>query len=239
MGECLISRRECGKKKLGDTVFATITVIYPSGSACMCVCGSTILTAPDTSGSAAFIVSNASTWTVSCADGDKFDSKSVSVTTEGENKSITLSYDLYLYNNGDNSAVTGGWTYTESLQSPYVHNESSATSFSVGTTLSYSAGRNWNQGGTDTRPRYGTVYSKKKIDVTIYDTLTVKSNKAGATLRLSSSATSGVVASMTLPNGTATLNLSSISGSYYISIYNNTSGDTSYGIEISEIKLSQ
>ena len=89
---------------------ATITVTYPAGSTCTCTNGSTVLTAPDTSGSYTFILTNAGTWTVSCTDGTKTASKTVSITTDGQTASVTLMYQLVLYNAGDkNSDVTGGY----------------------------------------------------------------------------------------------------------------------------------
>ena len=89
---------------------ATIHVSYPSGSTCTATDGVTNLHAPDTSGTWVCVVPNAGTWTISCADGDSQTSAVVTISTDGEEKRVTLSYMLYLYNQGDTcDAVTGGW----------------------------------------------------------------------------------------------------------------------------------
>ncbi len=79
---------------------ATIAVTWPAGSTCTCTNGSTVLTAPDTSGSYTFTVTNTGTWTVSCTDGDKTKSASVSITTEGQAESVGLNYELVFFQTG-------------------------------------------------------------------------------------------------------------------------------------------
>lgn len=79
---------------------ATISVTYPDGSTCTATDGTTTLTAPDTTGSWACIVPNAGTWTVSCTDGTKTKSITVSISTDGEAKSVTLGYSEYLVKSG-------------------------------------------------------------------------------------------------------------------------------------------
>lgn len=89
---------------------ATIHITYPAGSTCTATDGTTTLSAPDTSGTWVCVVPNAGAWTISCADGDSQTSSVVTISTDGEEKSVTLSYMLYLYNQGDTcDAVTGGW----------------------------------------------------------------------------------------------------------------------------------
>lgn len=90
---------------------ATINITYPAGSTCTCSDGTTTLSAPDTSGTWACIVPNAGAWTASSTNGTESDSQIVSITTDGQSKSIELSYNLrYLYKDGDKcDSVTGGW----------------------------------------------------------------------------------------------------------------------------------
>ena len=90
---------------------ATINITYPAGSTCTCSDGTTTLSAPDTSGTWACIVPNAGAWTVSSTNGTESDSQIVSITTDGQSKSIELSYNLrYLYKDGDKcDSATGGW----------------------------------------------------------------------------------------------------------------------------------
>ncbi len=71
---------------------ATINITYPAGSTCTCTDGTTTMTAPDTSGTWACIVPNTGTWTVTITDGNRTKSSSVSITADGQGKSLTLSY---------------------------------------------------------------------------------------------------------------------------------------------------
>lgn len=108
MGEAFLVRRG-GSSKL----FAIISVSYPAGSVCTCTMGSKVLKAKNTSGKALFNVPALGTWTVSCTDGSNTASKDVSITTEGQNESVKLSYFTYYYNKGDQcTEVTGGWIKT-------------------------------------------------------------------------------------------------------------------------------
>lgn len=94
---------------------ATISVTYPVGSTCTCTFsyeGETIMTytAPDTSGSYTFTVSNTADWVVSCTNGTQTASKTVSITQDEQSESVVLAYQLVLYNAGDkNLDVTGGY----------------------------------------------------------------------------------------------------------------------------------
>lgn len=71
---------------------ATIAVTWPSGSTCTAKCGSTTLTAPNTSGSYTFTVHTAGSWVVSCSGGGLSASQTVSITASGQSKSVTLAY---------------------------------------------------------------------------------------------------------------------------------------------------
>lgn len=71
---------------------ANIQVTYPAGSTCTCSKGEIVLNAPDTTGSHIFVVPEAGEWIVSSTDGELTDSESVTITSDGESKSITLEY---------------------------------------------------------------------------------------------------------------------------------------------------
>lgn len=90
------------------SLYAVIAVTYPSGS--ICTCGGKA--AKDTSGYALFPV-KAGTYTVECHTSDNSKSKSTSVTVaesdKGKCKSVSLSYQLVLFDYGDKTTVTGGW----------------------------------------------------------------------------------------------------------------------------------
>ena len=92
----------------GAPIRAIIAVTYPEGSLCTCSNGSRTLRARDTSGRALFNVPLGE-WTVSCTDGTNTSSKAVSITAEGQNESVTLSYELVLFDNGNYDQETGGW----------------------------------------------------------------------------------------------------------------------------------
>lgn len=93
----------------GDT-YAFVVAAYPAGSTCTCVKGGKTLTAKDTSGTWAFQIPEAGTWTVTSTDGTDTASTTVTISTEGQSESITLSYRLYIIKNGiwqiDDSTVT-------------------------------------------------------------------------------------------------------------------------------------
>lgn len=84
----------------GIPVFAaSIPVTYPVGAVCTCSSGSTVLTAPDTSGLYTFAVPYAGDWTVKAVQGGNSDSKVISV-TEAKAYHVTLSFREYLIENG-------------------------------------------------------------------------------------------------------------------------------------------
>lgn len=145
---------------------ATITITYPAGSTCTCTDGTTMLTAPDTSGSHTFVVPNAGTWTVSCTDGTETASKDVSITTDGQSESVTLKYipEGSLYYHGDECAdITGGWEKTN----PY-------SQYSTGTLTKYDDYVKIVATGVNTVVRAST---KKAISLSGYDTLILNVTK--------------------------------------------------------------
>lgn len=90
-------------------LFAVIAVTYPEGSVCTCSNGTKTLKARDTSGKALFNVS-IGTWTVSCTDGSRTKSTQVSITADGQNVSVTLKYQFWLFRGSDNYAEQSvGW----------------------------------------------------------------------------------------------------------------------------------
>ena len=94
---------------------ATINVTYPAGSTCKAThTDGIVLNAPDTSGTWACVVPKSGTWTILAQDTSAGKSKSVDVniTTDGQSERVTLSYwDGTLFDNGNQySEITGGWT---------------------------------------------------------------------------------------------------------------------------------
>jgi hypothetical protein len=78
-------------------LFAAIGVTYPAGSTLTCTNGSKTLTAKNASGQWVFAIPEAGTWTVTATNGTNTKSQSVSITTEGQFESVTLSYQLVLF----------------------------------------------------------------------------------------------------------------------------------------------
>lgn len=88
-----ITERRQSKSVTLQYFTSTIAVTWPSGSTCTAKCGSTTLTAPNTSGSYTFTVHTAGSWVVSCSGGGLSASQTVSITASGQSKSVSLTYN--------------------------------------------------------------------------------------------------------------------------------------------------
>ena len=191
---------------------ATIVATYPAGSTCTCSDGTTTLTAPDTSGSATFTVPNTGNWTVTATDGSSTTSQAVSITTEGQSESVTLTYELVLFNNGDYAAETGGFT-------------------GISNNKLYTKNTGYNGSYT-----YTPWYSNNAVDITNYSTLKFTVEKGGVTgddnnynlldvgitKTKGTSNTNDLAAKVSVEDNDATadkeytLDISNFSGTYYI-----------------------
>lgn len=130
MGEAFLTRRG------GGYAFAQIDVEYPEGSTCTCSNGTRTLTAKTTGGKWIFNIPSAGTWTVTATDGDKEKSQSVSITTKGQIERVNLLYRFILhdYESGESAdwaAYTYGVIQTESDGALGLHpnNSNNASSF--------------------------------------------------------------------------------------------------------------
>lgn len=138
----------------GDT-YAFIVVTYPAGSTCTCAKGGKTLTAKDTSGTWAFQVPEAGTWTVTSTDGTNTASTTVVIDTEGQSESVELLYRLYLYNRGDQcTSVTGGWSNSHGGGSGVRINTDNIEIYQISTS-----------------GRGASVYTTNQIDFTNYSTI--------------------------------------------------------------------
>ena len=217
---------------------ATIKVTYPAKSKCVIKNSSGTQVASDTNTG-----TSAKTWTATvnakgtytvtatATDGSgKTKSTTVSITTDGQSKSVTLVYEMVLFDGGDNTGVTGGWAYTitdEGYGVPNVRGDN----LTVGTTLYWLPGRSWNDEGTDQKSRSGYAHTKNKIDVTKYNTITAMSNHAVGHLTVGN-------ASVALKVGTVSLDISDLTGSYEVRLGDTVSGDKCSEVEISKLYLS-
>lgn len=218
---------------------ATINITYPAGSTCTCSDGTTTLSAPDTSGTWACIVPNAGTWTAAATDGVENTSESVSITTDGQTVAVELSYYTYLFKpNTDTTNVTGGWQLNSNGSLDSAGDQLVATF-----TNAYNHNRAFN------------VATINKIDFTEFTTLvatckaTDKNNAAprSATFAVASTqsgfnnagAASTKIASTTFSNSTTTvtIDVSGISGSYYVTFVVELSNYNTGTLTVDEVKL--
>lgn len=139
---------------------ATINVTYPAGSTCTATDGATTVTAPDTSGTWACVVPNTGTWTVTCTKGSSTATASVSITADGESKSVTLAYTIEIFDtkSGHNSGLTGGWSV---YAIPYSSGENSDTSAKI----AFNGKTNFTVTGATTGGCGSAVMTKKKVTV--------------------------------------------------------------------------
>lgn len=218
---------------------ATINITYPAGSTCTCSDGTTTLSAPDTSGTWACIVPNAGTWTAAATDGVENTSESVSITTDGQTVAVELSYYTYLFKpNTDTTNVTGGWQLNSNGSLDSAGDQLVATF-----TNAYNHDRAFN------------VATINKIDFTEFTTLVAtckaadKNNAAprSATFAVASTQSgfnnagtaSTKVASATFSNSTTTvtIDVSGISGSYYVTFVVGLSNYNTGTLTVDEVKL--
>ena len=218
---------------------ATIDITYPAGSTCTCSDGTTTLSAPDTSGTWACIVPNAGTWTAAATDGVENTSESVSITTDGQTVAVELSYYTYLFKpNTDTTNVTGGWQLNSNGSLDSAGDQLVATF-----TNAYNHGIAFN------------VATINKIDFTEFTTLVAtckaadKNNAAprSATFAVASTQSgfnnagtaSTKIASTTFSNSTTTvtIDVSGISGSYYVTFVVELSNYNTGTLTVDEVKL--
>ena len=215
----------------GTSFSATISITYPSGSTCTVTNYEKTWTAPNTSGSWTFKANEVGVYTVKAVNGSKSKEKEVLITAEGQVETVELTFETILFDGGDNTSVTGGWAYTITDHGYGDPPDVRGDNLTVGTTLYWLPGRSWNAGGTDQKNRSGYAHTKKKIDVTKYNTITAVSNYAEGHLTVGN-------ASVALKVGTVSLDISALTGSYEVRLGDTVSGDTCSEVEISKLYLS-
>lgn len=214
----------------GTSFSATISITYPAGSTCTVTNYKKTWTAPNTSGSWTFKANEIGYYTVKAVSGSKGNEEEVLITAEGQVATVTLTFEMILFDGGDNTSVTGGWTYTITNYG-YGGSPVRGDNLTVGTTLYWLPGRTWNDGGTDQANRDGYAHTKNKIDVTNYNTITAVSNYAKGHLTVGN-------ASVALKVGTVSLDISALTGSYEVRLGDTVSGDRCSEVEISKLYLS-
>lgn len=181
---------------------ATINITYPAGSTCTCSDGTTILSAPDTSGTWACIVPNAGTWTATSTSGTETDSKAIAITTDGQSTSVELSYALFLFKpNAPSDIIAGEW---ELAVNSTVTAEAELTVKSVN---NYNSDKTW------------SARTKGQIDLTEYSTLQATCKASGGSrTKLEVYSGSSAVASVAIGADltTVTVDISALSGLHSI-----------------------
>ena len=185
---------------------ATINVTYPAGAICTASDGTTTLTAPDTSGTWTCIVGNAGTWTVTAADGEQSSSVAVDVTEEAA-YSAHLTFNLQIVRDGT-------LCQDFSVVSPMAVTQKDGYVLFAGTAVGYSA-----------------AYTE--VDTSDYDTMVVEgtfdpetgtNNKYyrlciwNVSTATPSYSNSKAYCNLGADEQTHTLDLSSLSGKYYVGI---------------------
>ena len=202
---------------------ATINITYPAGSTCTCSDGTTTLSAPDTSGTWTCIVPNAGTWTVTSTSGKETDSKTVTITTDGQSISVELSYALFLFKpNAPSDIIAGEW---EMPGNSTVTAEAELVVKSV---------NNYN-GNRDISAR-----TKGQIDLTEYSTLQATCKASGGSdTKLEVYSGSSVVASAAIGTSltTVTVDISALSGLHSIGFGGRHTAYLTITYTATEIKL--
>lgn len=147
----------------GTSFSATISITYPAGSICTVSNYKKTWTAPNTTGSWTFKANEVGYYTVKAVSGSKSTSKTVSITAEGQVETVTLMFELVLFdgsNGGDVTSLTGGWDNDGHNGSVTFSVDSDAIRYNY--SVDQSAGeisRTW------------CIFTKNKIDIAGYTTL--------------------------------------------------------------------
>ena len=230
-----------GGGKLKDTD-AVLIVTVPTGSTVTAAKGGTTLTptmwvkaTDNTLDCAIFSIpasqfDSTTPWTVTATLGTQTASATVLISENAE-YDLELSYSLYLYDNGDlRTAVTGGWSYAAFLNT---------SNYSAGTLNTAYNGTTCYLSASGTTKQISAV-TENKIDVTNYNALYIEVSDyifTGAGYRhlylvSSRGSVSSPAAQVQIDStGTFAVDVSSITGSYYIGLYLNsgTSGSCAIG----------
>ena len=205
----------------GGSAFAVIDISYPEGAACTCSNGVRTMQAKDTSGHWMFQIPRAGEWTVTAENESSSKSETVDV-EESRAYSLDFKFELILFNNGSYAPETGGWSCID------------------GNKLKITANA----------PQYERVEASGEnnsaIDLSSYSTLHVEGISASATSErgnmsvqiISASGGGAVVTTGELrgtSNQTKTLDISNLSGSYFIQLTISVWSDTDGTLEISKV----
>ena len=221
---------------------ATISITYPAKSKCVVKnsSGTTVASNTNTGSSAkkwTATVGATGTYTVTATATDgsgKTKSTTVSITADGQSKSVMLTYETYYYNKGDLcNAVTGGWTKTGSGGS-LAFNTASMTLYVNTWGIPIDASTINKVDLTNIKTLYFSVKSATSYDVQGYPRIGV-----ATTSNPNSTEPSQWVTSITLSASSAfttiSIDVSSLTGSYYIVFGGYNGDDGPATIEVQDI----
>ena len=202
---------------------ATISITYPAKSTCVVKnsSGTTVASNTNTGSStktwtATVNATGTYTVTATATDGSgKTKSTTVSITAEGQVKTVTLTYELVLFNNG----VVSGYAWGSSNNNGYGDAK-------VSDGLIYLYGYTWDN-DISFQSGWGEIGISSAINLSDYSALKVhlkKIDSADGTAKIQVGTTAlgdnTATKNVTLTAGTTTsLDISSITGSKYISLY--------------------
>lgn len=203
---------------------ATISITYPAKSTCVVKnsSGTTVASNTNTGSStktwtATVNAKGTYTVTATATDGSgKTKSTTVSITAEGQVETVVLMYELVLFNNG----VVSGYAWDSS------NNDGSYGDAKVSNGLIYLYGYTWDN-NISLQPGWGEIGISSAIGLSNYSALKVRLKKidsADGTVKIQVGTTAlgdnTATKTVTLTAGaTTSLDISSITGSKYISLY--------------------
>lgn len=208
----------------GTKLFAAIGVTYPAGSTVTCTKGTKTLTAKNTSGQWVFAIPEAGTWTVTA--GSK--STSVEINSEGQFEAVKLT-EYVIFNGTAESAYTGGWDSRFTVSNVLSLSVSSTSSTNAFCTNGSSAET---IDLTEFRELVITVdsvtnngYVKFFVDDVVQNGTGIYDDVAGS-----------VISNVDLITGVNILDVSGLTGSYYIGVLlRSKAGASKSSVSISKI----
>lgn len=201
---------------LGDAPFkAFITVTYPNGT-CTVSLGDKSFSHSG-GGTHTFTVNKKGTWTVTCTSNDGYNNKATgtaNISYRGQVASVTLSYTMVLYENGNSfTAITGGYSLVYPATTPLGSSTNSNGNLYVQA----------NDGVTN----WGSMLTINAINISAFSKLNFIGRYSSTypddigSGGLSTGRQPALTRAVNFPNGTAgtvSLDISDLTGSYYIGI---------------------
>ena len=217
----------------GSKIVASIVVSYPAGSTLTCTLGSKVLTAKDTSGKWVFGLPSIGDWVVKAVKGSQSASKAVSITAEGQVETVTLMFELLLFNNG----------LVDGIAWDYVYNQDTDASSSISDVIKLSS-TSWDNNISLQRPIAERGISSA-IDLSNYSILKIRTkactnSNGDAELRIGSSLSGkdlGTVSIEKTAGQTTSIDVSAIAKSSFITIWARSGNEYGNTIDISFDKV--